>query len=103
MSRYAQANARCRTRGILVPTFGIAFAPTSRSTTEAQMPRTFVSPETLTHTLPVPTYPEDLLPELQRVLAALWWASRASQEAHRSGRARLIGQRLGLQPAGLAQ
>ena len=35
------------------------------------MPRTFVTPETLVHTPPVPTYPEDLLPELQRVLAAL--------------------------------
>ena len=35
------------------------------------MPRTFVTPETLVHTPPVQTYPEDLLPELQRVLAAL--------------------------------
>jgi hypothetical protein len=35
------------------------------------MPRAFVSTETLVHTPPVPTYPEDLLPELQRVLAAL--------------------------------
>ena len=35
------------------------------------MPRTFVTPETLVHTPLVPIYPEDLLPELQRVLAAL--------------------------------
>ena len=40
------------------------------------MPSTFVAPErnspaTLTHTPPVPTYPEDLLPEVQSVLAAL--------------------------------
>ena len=35
------------------------------------MPRTFVTPEILAHTPPVPIYPEDLLPELQRVLAAL--------------------------------
>src|SRR5215212_2810820 len=35
------------------------------------MRRTFVIPEALAHTPPVPTYPEDLLPKLQRVLAAL--------------------------------
>ena len=35
------------------------------------MPRPFVTPETLVHTPPVPIYPEDLLPELQRVLSAL--------------------------------
>ncbi len=35
------------------------------------MRRAFVTNETLVHTPPVPTYPEDLLPELQRVLAAL--------------------------------
>ena len=29
------------------------------------MPRTFVMPEILAHTPPVPIYPEDLLPELQ--------------------------------------
>lgn len=31
----------------------------------------FLTNEVLVHTPPVPTYPEDLLPELQRVLAAL--------------------------------
>jgi hypothetical protein len=35
------------------------------------MRRAFVTNEVLVHTPPVPTYPEDLLPELQRLLAAL--------------------------------
>jgi len=35
------------------------------------MRRAFVINDALVHTPPVPTYPEDLLPELQRVLAAL--------------------------------
>ena len=35
------------------------------------MRRAFVTNGILIHTPPVPTYPEDLLPELQRVLAAL--------------------------------
>ena len=35
------------------------------------MRRAFVTNEVLAHAPPVPTYPEDLLPELQRVLAAL--------------------------------
>jgi hypothetical protein len=36
-----------------------------------QMSHTFVGPETLVHTPQVPIYPEDLLPQLQYVLAAL--------------------------------
>ena len=35
------------------------------------MRRAFATNEILVHTPPVPTYPEDLLPELQGVLAAL--------------------------------
>ena len=35
------------------------------------MRRAFVTHSALVHTPPIPTYPEDLLPELQRVLAAL--------------------------------
>ena len=35
------------------------------------MRRAFVTNDVLVHTPPVPTYPEDLSPELQRLLAAL--------------------------------
>jgi len=35
------------------------------------MRRALVTNEVLVHTPPIPTYPEDLLPELQRLLAAL--------------------------------
>jgi len=35
------------------------------------MRRAFLTNDVLVHTPPIPTYPEDLLPELQRLLAAL--------------------------------
>ena len=38
---------------------------------DSQMRRAFATNEILVHTPPVPTYREDLLPELQGVLAAL--------------------------------
>src|SRR4051812_38737511 len=47
----------------------LVFAPFP--TWEAQMQRALVTNEVLVHTPPIPTYPEDLLPELQRLLAAL--------------------------------
>jgi len=47
----------------------LVFAPFP--TWKGQMRRALVTNEVLVHTPPIPTYPEDLLPELQRLLAAL--------------------------------